>query len=76
MDEFRDLVWKAKEKLMFGVSETWLNSTVEDGEICIDGYKVFRRDRMNQRGGVLLYVPEHFRCWSRSDLEDDNVQAV
>ena len=33
------------------MSETWLNSTVPNGEIAIDDYKIFRQDRLHKKGG-------------------------
>ena len=33
------------------MSETWLNSTVTNGEIAIDDYKIFRQDRLHKKGG-------------------------
>ena len=32
-------------------SKTWLNSTVTNGEIAIDDYKIFRQDRLHKKGG-------------------------
>lgn len=44
---------------LVGITETWLSE--EDGdEYNIEGYKLFRRDRLNRRGGgVALYVKEN-----------------
>ena len=33
------------------MSETWLNSTVTNGEIAIDDYKIFRQNRLHKKGG-------------------------
>ena len=33
------------------MSETWLNSTVTNGEIAIDDYKIYRLDRLHKEGG-------------------------
>lgn len=39
------------------LSETWLNSTILNTALEIDGYKLFRRDRYNQRGGgICVFV--------------------
>ena len=32
-------------------TETWLNSTVSDSEICPDNYSLFRNDRTDRHGG-------------------------
>jgi len=42
------------------LTETWLDASISDHELCIPGYSVLRRDRNRRGGGVLLYV--------RSDL--------
>lgn len=61
---------------IIGITETWLNSSIDDSELKADGYAVFRRDRDNkykQRGGgVLLLVKEHFNAELRDDLYDNN----
>ncbi len=39
------------------MSETWLNSTVTNGEIAIDDYKIYRLDRLHKKGGeVCVFV--------------------
>ena len=48
--------------------ETWLNSTVLDKELQIDGYNFFRRDRGSRGGGVLMYFKSNFVCTHRMDL--------
>ena len=42
------------------LNETWLNSSVTDGEINIEGYSLFRLDRDDGYGGVLLYIKDIF----------------
>ena len=53
-----------------------MNSNIDDSELNVDGYTVFRRDRDNnckQRGGgVLLLVKEHLNAELRDDLYDNN----
>ena len=41
---------------IFAASETWLDSTVNDGEIYTPGFQVVRRDRNRSGGGVALFV--------------------
>ena len=44
---------------IFAVSETWLNSTVNNADVKIPGYNLFRLDRRYKRGGgVCAYVRE------------------
>ena len=50
LTEFRD--WAAANKTdVITISETWLNSTVTDSEVTIDGYELYRQDRLRKRGG-------------------------
>lgn len=62
------------------LTETWLNSSVLDGELFNDDYFVYRRDRSsssslkNDGGGSLIsvkasLVSERRNCWE-SDAED------
>ena len=37
---------------IISLNETWLNSSVTDGEINIEGYSLFRLDRDDGYGGV------------------------
>ena len=54
---------------IFTVSETWLNSTVQDLEIEIPGYVIYRLDRQNSRGGgVCAYVSRNFKTEYLSDI--------
>lgn len=42
---------------VFTLSETWLNSTITNVEISIEGYTSFRQDRLHERGGgVCSYI--------------------
>lgn len=58
-----------EEKIdVLGVAESWTHAEIGDEEIEIVGYKVYRRDRKNGRGGgVLLYVREDLVSFETSD---------
>lgn len=58
------------------LAETWLNSTVEYGEIAIDGYQVMRKDRNRHGGGVLAFVPVSMKAVRRHDMESDGVEIL
>ncbi|XP_028414247.1 uncharacterized protein LOC114537304 [Dendronephthya gigantea] len=50
-------------------TETWLQDTVPDDAINIEGYQLFRRDRANRiHGGVCMYVKESIHCKILSDF--------
>lgn len=42
------------------ISETWLNKSTLDNDICIDGYKVYRTDRPSRGGGIAMFVKSKF----------------
>ena len=44
------------------LSETWLDSSVADGEIHLPGYSLFRYDRNRCGGGVAIYCIENLPC--------------
>ena len=45
------------------ISESWLRSRTPKDRFMIEGYKIFRSDRKNKRGGgACIYVREEFDC--------------
>ena len=44
------------------VVETWLDPTIDDFEISIQGYCVHRVDRNRHGGGVLVFIKDVFTC--------------
>lgn len=54
---------------VFTISETWLNSTVRNGEISVDGYRLVRLDRISKSGGgVCAYVRNSLKIKKLEDL--------
>ena len=44
---------------IIGITESWANNYITDAEMGLEGYVMFRKDRMWKRGGgVLLYIKE------------------
>ena len=44
---------------IIGITESWANNDITDAELGLEGYVMFRKDRMGRRGGgVLLYNNE------------------
>ena len=53
--QFRLLVQQIKHEIIT-ISETWLNSTVSNADIELEGYKILRLDRLGKvGGGVCMY---------------------
>ena len=76
MDELQSILKSAKRPVIFGVSETWLESDIPDGEVGIPSYKLFRCDCKSRDRGVIVYVFERCRSKRRLDLEDDEIECV
>ena len=44
---------------IIGITESWANNDIPDAELGLEGYAMFRKDRMGRRGGgVLLYIKD------------------
>ena len=41
---------------IIGIAESWANKDITDAELGLEGYVMFRNDRMGRRGGGVLYV--------------------
>ena len=58
------------------VTETWLNSTVDDAELSVPGYTHYRKDRSNinktRGGGLLCAIKDSVLSTRREDLEPDD----
>ena len=56
-------IWIQKtETDILVLSETWLNKSVSDQDIFINGYNVFRCDRPRKGGGVAIYIKNKFHA--------------
>ena len=74
ISEVRQFLSRTKATV-FAASETWLDSSVGDGEIQISGFNVIRRDRNRNGGGVALYVKDSVAFNPRPDLAVDGLEA-
>src|SRR5271169_6404308 len=61
---------------IIGITETWALETIGDGELSLEGYTMFRKDRIIgeklRGGGVLLYVKNYINVLLRDDIADVN----
>ena len=45
------------------LSESWLSASIEDNLVSFPGFKLFRKDRPDKRGGgIVLYIKDKFQC--------------
>ncbi len=61
---------------VLGICETWLDESIEDTEICPEGWSLVRRDRNRRGGGVALMISNHLRWRARPDLSDGSIESV
>ncbi|CAG2230050.1 unnamed protein product [Mytilus edulis] len=57
------------------VYESWLDNTVTNAEIHIEGYNVVRLDR-SRNGGGCVFIREDIAFSPRQDLHDDRLEAL
>ena len=43
---------------IIGITESWANNDITNAELGLEGYVMFRKDRIGRRGGVLLYIKD------------------
>ena len=54
---------------IIGITDSWENNDITDAELGLEGYVMFRKDRMGRRGGgVLLYIKETIPAYEGSRL--------
>ena len=63
---------------IIGITESWANTDITDGELGLTGYIMFRRDRIGRRGGgVILHVKESIQAYEiKLEREADYDEAV
>ena len=58
LDELKIAVRRLKPDIL-AISESWLDNTIRDNEISIDGYHSSRHDRDRHGGGTIVYTRDH-----------------
>ena len=59
------------------LSETWLDDTVLDADLAIDGFTLLRKDRQNRTGGgVAMYVKHDITFSDRPDLSTSDESEI
>ena len=71
------LFLSCRQPSVVAVTESWLNSDIEDGLVSINGYNIFRKDRSSRRGGgICVYLPQGTYAKRRLDLEHENLECL
>ena len=71
--EFKFRVNELKPDVIFG-TETWLKNDINDCFIDIPGFKTFRKDTQEIRGGVIIMVREHIEVELCNEINSLNVK--
>ena len=78
LDELRVFVSDSKIDILC-INETKLDSMVGDGEVCLPGFEIVRRDRkINGRkgGGICIYIRSNINYTIRDDLQSDIIENL
>jgi hypothetical protein len=67
---------KESKAAVIAISETWLDSSVINSEIQIEGYSILRNDRDRHRGGVCTHIINSIAFNTRTDLQTDGVESL
>ena len=74
LDQVHHLLYE-NEIHILGVGETWLDETVLNAELNIDGYSMIRMDRNRHGGGVMFYVSDSLQ-YKQFDIDTQNVESI
>ena len=75
LPEVRLLLTRIRASI-FAATETWLDSSIGDGELEVPGFNILRRDRNRTGGGVALFIRSDIAFNPRPDLSADNLEAL
>ena len=75
-DELNIMVDDIKPHII-GITESWANNDITDAELGLEGYAMFRKDRMGRRGGgVLLYIKDTIPAYEVQLQEEADCNAA
>ena len=65
---------------ILGITESWANKEIEDAEIAVDGYTMFRKDRDNAEktrgGGVILYCKDELGAVREFEDKENKSETI
>ena len=74
MSELRSRVQNESYDII-GISETWANGFINNAEMNIDGYSMYRKDRKGCKGGgLILYTSNRVRASINEELSNSEVE--
>ncbi|KAM7285158.1 uncharacterized protein ISCGN_032118 [Ixodes scapularis] len=76
MQDFHATASSLPDNAILLLTETWLDSSVHDGELLGTPHSIFRRDRECRGGGVLVATPSGLTVDRRYDLVHPDLEAI
>jgi hypothetical protein len=76
LDELEDYIKTLHHFDVVALTETHLDANIQDSQLFIQGYTIYRKDRDRQGGGVAFYIADHLQSVRRLDLEDPNTEMI
>ena len=77
MDQIKIMLHSSENDIsMLGVSESKLGEDVPDSFIEIDNFQVYRKDKIQGSGGLLVYVRNDISSSRRKDLENEHFESI
>ena len=71
MSELRERAM-ARSYVIMGVSESWATEFINDAELHIEGYNMYRKDRKGARGGgLILYTKNNIRAGVNEEFSNE-----
>ena len=56
--------------MMIGIAETWATELINDAELSMEGYNMFRKDRGTRGGGLVLYIKHNIKARVNEELSN------
>lgn len=75
LDELKFIAQKSNAAVI-GITETFLDDTINDSEIEIPNYVVERKDRNRDGGGVCVYIRSDIAYNARADLQTTELESI
>ena len=81
IDEIESILFYQEKCDIICISESWLDSTIPDGQVAIDGFQIYRKDRFRQGNrrearGVAIYARDDIPIKRRLDLEVPEIELI
>ena len=61
---------------VLSLSETWCDQTIDDSELFIQDYDLFRKDRDRHSGGVCIYIKQKYVSSTIPELNNYPVEGI